>query len=826
MNMSSLSNVNGGTKAAKKGKPLKKTAPGGSKSKPKGTSKAQKANVPQEDSASRPPSQAQVIHPAPAPPSPTREESPPAVSSATPEKVQSPPAPLSATYEKVQSPPATLSPTPNQGQLNNFPPQINQSIDEQDQEEVERCEVARLAALQTRKALQERIGFADTVTRIGGEYIHKARATCPRASMVIKRKFWWDVEVIAHLTEDDDTVGGLEVVTAYYKENAPPELEFGNFKFAMWAYMADAEGYKAVEQHTVELLRTLVMPHARHMDSEVYYERFGELFRLDSPVLDPKDCVDDRAELSKFLEHQQASLECQLKNKPAILQFLDECAKHDCQNRLEQQHLDQKHLKLERGLEATIPEQAYRIVLQEEEECVEQKHLEQERLEWKRIEQECCRQEEREQEQQDEPEELGSEGQEVDQDSIYSSKLNSVGDLTHSNEEDIPIRHWSSRHPRRSKGSLEVDSNDANSTLFDGNKDEENRPLRCLKRCRSTDNSSDQEPNVGHQAKTKVKPKPRGKAKGQSKATATGFFRIFSQGKRPSFAVEKDLGKNRIPGVYFGRKITCEIVSEWPGAARRKRKDFTVAKATEEVLLNSSDQEPDVGQQAKVKPRPRGKSQGKRPSEWRDDDKEIPSNDPLMAKGPLPKSVKNEIDTAHAKFKAEIAVIAHKSGRKLQSCYNYLDANNQVPRATNCFNIFQIWYGVHSEKCRKPGVTASEWTKIVTKEYYAFLRNNLSEGEFHDNEARQHVLKEQFEWYETNMENFIEAKKKKGKMSNLLQKIMRPFIALVCYHIGGYAIHEDHEPLTWVAMTDLQKIRETRGTQMHAQAADLRALVR
>ena len=46
------------------------------------------------------------------------------------------------------------------------------------------------------------------------------------------------------------------------------------------------------------------------------------------------------------------------------------------------------------------------------------------------------------------------------------------------------------------------------------------------------------------------------------------------------------------------------------------------------------------------------------------------------------------------------------------------------------------------------------------------------------------------------------------------------------YHIGGYAIHEDREPLTWVATTDLQKIRETRGTQMHAQAADLRALVR
>ena len=346
-------------------------------------------------------------------------------------------------------------------------------------------------------------------------------------------------------------------------------------------------------------------------------------------------------------------------------------------------------------------EQVYRIVLQEEEERVERKRLEQERLERKRIEQECRRQEEREQErpefyrhlrsrrqrerEQDEPEELGSEGQEVDQDSIYGSKLNSVGDLTDSDEEDIPIRRWSSKHPRRSKGSLEVDSNDADSTLFDGDEDEENRPLRRLKRRRSTDNSSDQEPDVGHQAKAKVKPKPRGKAKGQSKA----------KGKLP--AEWRDVGDEDEENIPLLR------LSNRP-------------RSTSPFTDNSSDQEPDIGQQAKVKPRPRGKSQGKRPSEWRgigasdgsaeddaDDDEDIPSDDPLMAKGPLPKSVKNEIDTAHAKFKAEIAEIAHKSGCELQSCYNYLDADNQVPRAANCFNIFQIWYGVHGEKHRKPG---------------------------------------------------------------------------------------------------------------------------
>ena len=43
-------------------------------------------------------------------------------------------------------------------------------------------------------------------------------------------------------------------------------------------------------------------------------------------------------------------------------------------------------------------------------------------------------------------------------------------------------------------------------------------------------------------------------------------------------------------------------------------------------------------------------------------------------------------------------------------------------------------------------VTASEWMKIVMKEYYTFLQNNLSKDEFYDNEACWHVLKQQFEW--------------------------------------------------------------------------------
>lgn len=81
-----------------------------------------------------------------------------------------------------------------------------------------------------------------------------------------------------------------------------------------------------------------------------------------------------------------------------------------------------------------------------------------------------------------------------------------------------------------------------------------------------------------------------------------------------------------------------------------------------------------------------------------DSDDDASLSDPLMAKGPLPKSVKDEIDTAHARFKTEMAAIAQRARHEVKSCYNYLNADTQIPRAVSYFNIFQIWYGVHGKQ--------------------------------------------------------------------------------------------------------------------------------
>ncbi|KAE9398396.1 hypothetical protein BT96DRAFT_940175 [Gymnopus androsaceus JB14] len=69
-------------------------------------------------------------------------------------------------------------------------------------------------------------------------------------------------------------------------------------------------------------------------------------------------------------------------------------------------------------------------------------------------------------------------------------------------------------------------------------------------------------------------------------------------------------------------------------------------------------------------------------------------------------------------------------------------------------------------------------------------------------------------------------------MTKSMHKVLHPLLAMAekihletGYHVGGYTIHEDHEPLTRAATTDLQNICKNKGTQMHAQAAHLHALL-
>lgn len=145
----------------------------------------------------------------------------------------------------------------------------SREVETQDRAEVEGREVERLVALQCSDILAARIGFSNMVAHVAGDYLYKARADYPGISLLIEERFWLEVEALAlvpenKLDKDFTTLAGL------YEKGNYPHLEIGPFQVAMWAYLADEAGYKSVEQHTVKLLRCLVMPNARQISSSEY----------------------------------------------------------------------------------------------------------------------------------------------------------------------------------------------------------------------------------------------------------------------------------------------------------------------------------------------------------------------------------------------------------------------------------------------------------------------------------------------------------------------------------------------------------------------------
>ncbi|KAJ3833279.1 hypothetical protein F5878DRAFT_646067, partial [Lentinula raphanica] len=139
----------------------------------------------------------------------------------------------------------------------------------------------------------------------------------------------------------------------------------------------------------------------------------------------------------------------------------------------------------------------------------------------------------------------------------------------------------------------------------------------------------------------------------------------------------------------------------------------------------------------------------------------------------------------------------------------------------------------------KPYVTVSaetmllgEWSTFVSQEFDKYLKAKLPADKLKDQDAREEALKEQIEWYNANMDNFVERKKQSGRMGKTLLKILRPIIAMsrkiqreTGYEIGGYAVHSELESIAWVGTDLLETVKATHGTQMIAQATQIASLV-
>ncbi|KAE9403366.1 hypothetical protein BT96DRAFT_936536 [Gymnopus androsaceus JB14] len=271
-------------------------------------------------------------------------------------------------------------------------------VETQDQAEIERHEVQRLAGLQTLEVLNARVGYADTVTRIAREYLLKARVEYPGVSQLIEERFWYEVEALARVTNHKSLVKEFGCMTDLYEAGNPPDLEIGTFQMAMWAFIAD--------------------PKARQIPSPDYQERFGSDDQLEVLLQKSKDYpegYDEKENLRKFVETQEALYMRQHEHRAAVLQYLVECERRygeiiekqhsvEQQRRVQQRRQEESDKREEKKdlraqqkfIEEQRREEANRF---ERERRREQEYAEQERAEYERAKQELREQERLEQEQ-------------------------------------------------------------------------------------------------------------------------------------------------------------------------------------------------------------------------------------------------------------------------------------------------------------------------------------------------------------------------------------------------------------------------------------------
>ncbi|KAJ3716255.1 hypothetical protein DFJ43DRAFT_1043402 [Lentinula guzmanii] len=286
-------------------------------------------------------------------------------------------------------------------------------------------------------------------------------------------------------------------------------------------------------------------------------------------------------------------------------------------------------------------------------------------------------------------------------------------------------------------------------------------------------------------------------------------------------AVDKGKGKGKEKAVEDDKpNDEPDVEGHGPGKSKdRGTKQMVGEKGKEKARAREDDE---VGQEGN----------GNINNMFGDDDDDDHDESGLKCFGPLPNKLKSIIDALRADYEHNIIDLAEQWGYDQKRLFDYFHPHATVPRDLNHWNIFESWYKHHGEQQKPENLSLGEWTKVVRDEFNAFLKSKLSDAELEDPEARSEALKDQIEWYEANLESYIESQKQSGKMGKMLKRILRPVIDMsqkiyreTGYEIGGYAVHPQSESVVWVGTDTLESVKTTHGTQMITQANQIAALV-
>ncbi|KAJ7258863.1 hypothetical protein C8J57DRAFT_1515580 [Mycena rebaudengoi] len=185
----------------------------------------------------------------------------------------------------------------------------------------------------------------------------------------------------------------------------------------------------------------------------------------------------------------------------------------------------------------------------------------------------------------------------------------------------------------------------------------------------------------------------------------------------------------------------------------------------------------------------KGRSKGKGKATEDHDDSDDDDDD--HKSGPLTDEVREEAMACKAAYEAQLADLAKRSGKSVESLHCVIGDDVKIMRNTNMWNTFQAYFHAHFPK--------------EEDENYEAMFAGMSEEDKDDPTQRREVMKmkEVLDWYATQTMLTLNNNKKKGRGCVQMGKELTPFIQMSTavrnksgYQVCGFAVNADYNNAT------------------------------
>ncbi|KAG6826386.1 hypothetical protein H0H92_016034 [Tricholoma furcatifolium] len=171
---------------------------------------------------------------------------------------------------------------------------------------------------------------------------------------------------------------------------------------------------------------------------------------------------------------------------------------------------------------------------------------------------------------------------------------------------------------------------------------------------------------------------------------------------------------------------------------------------------------------------------------------------PVVKPGPIPAAAQEAAFLLHAQYQRNIKELAAKHGKSPEAFYALLGSGSHLTRGRdfNSWAAWQAWYSVHGAS--KPDhVSVADWTRHVSKEYVQHIFEGLN-GRPDTPANRRKVLNPTVQWYREHFANQVAHYRSKGKMKQVLDKVINEClrVSTMAYelynvHVCGFAVNLD-----------------------------------